>query len=116
MVKMLKTGCVLNLQLQIYSQTLTYPDLEKAHVESLNALKRNTLEKLKNEADYIGLNDKHLILEERIKLFEKTIKTFFSAKCTKCNPKDPSQTAKPVFGAPTCCKPSICEALLKLNC
>ena len=83
MLKMLRTGCVLIVQLKIYSQTLTYPDLEKARVESLKKLKSNTLENLKKEADYIGLNDKYPILEERIRLFEKTINTFLSDKCLK---------------------------------
>ena len=72
---MLRKGCNLKLQLQIYLQTLTYPGLEEVRVESLDKLKYNTLEHLKNDSNCIGLKDKQSILEARIKLFESRTAT-----------------------------------------
>ena len=56
----------LEIQLQIYSQTESYPDLEDVQLKSLGKIKTYSLERLQNETNYSILNDKMRILKEHI--------------------------------------------------
>ena len=74
MLQMMGDKCSLEKQLQIYSQTEKYPDLDEAANKSVSMLRNCCLYDLQRQTGYRNLTNKLPIAEERVKLLETVIR------------------------------------------
>ena len=76
MLQMMEGKCSLEKQLQIYSQTEKYSDLDEVAKKSVSMLRICSLNQLQQYRGYSDLMNKLPIAEERVKLLETKISRF----------------------------------------